>query len=345
MLRNTIRYGLVCVSYIVLVGSTLSSAGEGNAEKDNYYDARERRSENLTFEWVSEAQIKMDRAFYEQINLVRLEQARRTGSPPALIDAEKSAEKIYNTSCNCLIMRNGKRLMLTIFEQSINPEQTEIDYYTSIFYKSGNQVLYLSIDRESKIQSAKLLNYVGAPNDSSVYFGLSQPGVPRPPFDSNILVFYIGFSPLRLFNVALKDWELVDVSPEEWVFNLREGTVRQVKKASVRLSRRHGDAPKAIEIEYADGRKHIFHTKRFSIYFGEWFAAEVEEVFQSGYQHAFTRHVLQRVARTTPNRLRLEIPKGTPTHIWTIGWHVEGSAEIKDHTIQGWDDRLIGGPE
>lgn len=339
-----IRYCLVYVSCVILVG-TPSNVGEGNAEKDKYYDARERRSENLTFEWVSEAHIKMDRVFYEQINLARLEQARRTGSMPALIDAEKFAEKVYNISCNYLVIREGDSSMMTIHEQNINLEQSEIDYYTNTFYKSGNKVLYLSFDRESKIQSAKLLDYIGMPNDFSVYFGLNQPSVPRPPFDSNILVFYMGFSPLRLFNVALKDWEMVDVSPDEWVFNLREGTVRHAKKVSVRLSRRHGDAPKVIEIEYIDGRKHVFRTKRFSIYFGEWFAAEVEELFQSGYQVAFTKHVLQKVARTLPNRLRLEIPKGTPTHIWTIEWSSEGGTEIKSHTLRGWDNSLIKGSE
>lgn len=343
MVRSKVNRGLLSVAWIVLAVST-SLCADKNDTNNAYYDARERYSASLTFEWVAEAQVKMERAFYEQINLAKLEQARRMGISPDLVDAEKSAEKTYNTNCHYFVVRSGKRSMITLSEQNINLVHSEADYQTTIFYQSGNQVLYLSIDKEAKIQSADLLKFIDVGNASSI-FGLDVPNAPRPPLDSSVLIFYMGFSPLRLFGVALKDWELAEVSPEEWVFRLRGGTVRQVKQAIVRLSRPHGDAPKVIEIEYADGRKHVLRTQRFAIYFGEWFAAEVEELFQNSYQSALTRHVLQRVVRTSPDHLRLEIPNDTPIRVWTIGRDAEGNAEVQDTTTQKWNDHFIADPE
>jgi hypothetical protein len=234
--------------------------------------------------------------------------------------------------------------VITLLEQNINLDHAEADYQTTIFYKSGDQVLYLSFDKEAKIRSADLLKFSDVGNGSSIFM-LDVPNAPRPPLDSSVLIFYMGFSPLRLFGVTLKEWEIVEVSPEAWGFRLREGTVRQVKQAFVRLSRLHGDAPEVIEIEYADGRKHVLRTRRFALYFGEWLAAEVEELFQSGYQSILARHVLQRVVRTSPDRLHLEIPNNTPIRVWTIGRDAGGNLEVQDVTTQMWNDHFIADPE
>jgi hypothetical protein len=86
--------GILSVAYIAFAVST-SLCADKNGENKNHYDTRERCAASLTFEWVAESQVKMERAFYEQINLAKLEQARRIGASPNLVDAEKSAEKKY----------------------------------------------------------------------------------------------------------------------------------------------------------------------------------------------------------------------------------------------------------
>jgi hypothetical protein len=255
---------------------------------------RERVSSNLTFEWLAEASIVYLKEDGNHVTLSDLQSIYKISRTPHLTRVDITLEVPS-------ITRDGVRKSNQSFQSTV--------YY---FGRTGEIILHANRDAKGSVTSAAILqagtNGFGLP---TLYAGLSI----------GSLIFLAGISPMRLMDAPFSNWQISEISENEWIFELYAERQKQPSQTGllrfdrikVHLDRRHGDAPARLEISQG-GTIYSWKTLEYIQRMGIWTPQKVLLEFKTSEREIRILYHLNAVHKTTG--VTIDIPRGTPVLDW-----------------------------
>jgi len=358
-----LRWGLVLWGGVVLTHAT----PQHSAPQSKYYDTRERVAATMTFKWAEHAFIRIPAEWVVERNTAMLHYvtslAQSAGYPPGTFDDllkkslidERIATVLFEVSDYYTIERTPQQIHIEAQRQAIHVNEAKVieTPFVDEAYLQGNLLITVFRDPSNGQISAVRLAECGAD-----MLGLGSPlGEVHPEW----LVVFAGVSPFRLYGRKPGDWQLVSVSPEEWIFELPQGpenehaeqgeqgdeaTRSAVQPSGLRapyvrfhLDRRYQDALSRLEIRYSDDTIYTWRTLRYKRIENVWFPSEMELIVKSPSEEKRSKVVLVS-ARRTKSPIKLQIPEKTPVYDYRrLG--IEAWVGMPEPDMTEWSEELL----
>lgn len=295
---------------------TQRTVSSGDTAEPRYYDRRERRSAQLTFEWNVSSNRTYSRAYL---------QSHSSGS-------ETSPLPEY------VIELDGERLLLPQLQGSYVVARTprlsriqsnqEIPMITkNIVMKSDRRLrwdyFYLGETGEVVAAVFRGLDSEDVGSVDVAFAGKNGVGLPSPftgPFTGD-MIFLGGVSPFRLLGAEPADWKIAEVNEEQWVFELHPDESKtqsmtgllRFDSVRIHLSRKHDDAPLRLEVRAGDNSER-WETLAFKQVHGVWMP-QVVMVDHRG-AGSITQVQFDLVKASPTGTLTVDIPVRTIVRDW-----------------------------
>lgn len=297
--------------------------------QEEWYDRRERISASLTQEWSTVRYLRFNAQYLQRLG----EKADSTYR--ALLEKTSEVQNFYR-----IVSSPDTYAVETLQQITGLPDDSKVLYVKHLWYnfrlnRSQWRTLILFYEIENPHQVASV--YV---SDISNRFGLielTSAEIPGTVLQPHMLIYLLGFSPLRLFGASLDRWKLKSVSEREWVYEAEQ--LQDVKKIVVHLNRTRQDAPSLVRIEYSDGAVRLLKTVEYRQVEGVWLPSKIEEEFTGGVQEHFSIHTLLKAYRNTDAVARPPIPTGTRVFVWTRT-ESQGRSQYESQPKE-WEDSLF----
>ncbi len=365
-----LRLGLVLWSGVVLA----HAMPQHSAPQYKYYDTRERVAATMTFKWAEHAFIRIPAEWVVERNTMMRHYvtslAQSAGYPlgtfddllkKSLID-ERIATTLFEVSNYYTVERTPQQIRIEAQRQAIHVSEAKVveTPFVDEAYLQGNLLITVFRDLSNGQISAVRLAQCGAD-----MLGLGSPlGEVHPEW----LVVFAGVSPFRLYGRKPRDWRLVSVTPEEWIFELPQGpeneptkqenepaelgeqgdeaTRNAVQPSGLRapyvrfhLDRRYQDALSRLEIRYSDDTIYTWRTLRYKRIENVWFPSEMELIVKSHSEESQSKVVLIS-ARRTKSPIELQIPEKTPVYDYRR-WGIEAWVGMPEPDLTEWSEELL----
>lgn len=317
--------------YRIMIGMLLVKLGLWSiaSAQEEWYDRRERIAATLTQEWSTVRYLRFNAQYLQRLS----ENADPTYR--ALLEKTSEVHNFYRIVSSADAYAVETLQQLVGMPDDSKPLHVKHLWYSFRLNRSQWRTLVLLYEVENPHQVASV--YASGTSDRFGLLELVTAEIPGVVLQPHMLVYLLGFSPLRLFSASPDRWKLKSVSENEWVYEAEQ--LQDVKKIVVHLDRTRQDAPSLVRIEYRDGAVRLLRTVEYRQFEGVWLPSKVEEEFTGGVQEHFSIHTLLKAYRNTDAVARPLIPKGTRTFVWTR----TESEERPQYEAQrkGWDDSLF----
>lgn len=264
------------------------------APDEEYHDERERTLQKYTLEWVTVARQRVSSEEISSVNLRRMMWIAQGIEVPVL-NVEKSLATTVELVNYWTIVNSPRVTKIEGAEQVVSligevPKPSDYyHYWMYMFNQSANEKEILLFRLDST--SGEILSG----DYSSFSWGREHLRSMPLPVDVFAMIFLRGISPFRVLGASLDQWKIEKVTPEEWTLRLR--VPAQNLEAYLRLSRRHGDAPKYLELRYQNC-EYVWEVSKFVNVGNTWLSAEVSVRIRGSLGATEGTYYLQRLYRT-----------------------------------------------